>query len=64
MIKKMELKVGEKIVLEVQEVEPWSNLCTGCFFLSEGCRSMSFKLPCTKRLRSDNKDIIYKEVKE
>ena len=40
-----EFKVGEKIVLEVQEVEPWSNLCTGCFFLSEGCRSMSFKLP-------------------
>lgn len=28
-----EFKVGEKIVLEVQEVEPWSNLCTGCFFL-------------------------------
>lgn len=27
-----EFKVGEKIVLEVQEVEPWSNLCIGCFF--------------------------------
>ena len=61
-----EFKVGERIILEVQEVDPSSNLCTGCFFLSEGCRSMSFNLPCTKkkRLRSDNKDIIYREVKE
>ena len=59
-----EFKVGEKIVLEVQEVEPWSNLCIGCFFFSEGCRSMSLKLPCTKGQGSDNTDIIYKEIKE
>lgn len=28
-----EFKVGERIILEVQEVDPSSNLCTGCFFL-------------------------------
>lgn len=65
MIKKMkEFKVGERIIFEVQEVKPWSRLCADWFFDNEGCRSMSFELPCTKNLRSDNKDIIYKEVKE
>ena len=59
-----EYKVGERIILEVQEVEPWAHLCAGCFFYNEGCRSMSFELPCTKNRRSDNKDVIYKEIKE
>lgn len=57
-----EFKVGERIILEVQEVEPWLNPCTDCFFFSEGCQGISLKLPCTKERRSDNKDIIYKEI--
>lgn len=56
-----ELKVGERITLEVVE----SNGCKGCFFniQEEGYPCMS-EYKCGKHNRSDSKDVIFKEVKK
>ena len=53
-----ELKVGERVVLEVVETETVT--CTGCFFDSMNICSVALK--CTNR--SDHKHVIFKEVKE
>lgn len=54
-----ELKVGERITLEVVEKK---GSCEGCFFYSIfNCPAI---LKCTKFARSDRKDVIFKEVKE
>lgn len=58
-----ELKVGERVNLEVTETNKES--CKGCFFDSkmlycDACR----KYPCSNKIRSDNKNVIFKEVKE
>lgn len=54
-----ELKVGEKIILEV--VEATSLSCQGCFFEKEGfaCAPDHFYYN-----RLDGKNVIFKEVKE
>lgn len=53
-----ELKVGEKITLEVVE----SNECEECFFYTNNtCHS---RIKCIDVERSDNKDVVFKEVKE
>lgn len=64
-----ELKVGEKIVLEITETETMT--CKGCFFESKGCFFESKgacevwrKYPCARNNRSDQKNVIFKEVKE
>lgn len=58
-IKMKELKVGERITLEVVEKK---GSCEGCFFYSSSnCPAI---LKCTKFARSDRKDVIFKEVKK
>lgn len=57
-----EFKIGEKINLEVQEVENIS--CPSCFFWNKeiGC---TWSIPeCISTLRSDGKNVIFKQVKE
>lgn len=60
-----ELKVGEKIVLEVKEntFEDPKHPCKGCFFFDAPLRGACFSM-CDGRLHSDGKDVIFKEVKE
>ncbi len=53
-----ELKVGERVVLEVVETETVT--CAGCFFDSKNICSVGLK--CANR--SDGKTVIFKEVKE
>lgn len=55
-----ELKVGERITLEVVEQD---GTCDGCFFERGGC-IVGEQLACCRTEHSDNKDIIFKEVKE
>lgn len=52
-----ELKVGERIILEV--VEATSISCQGCFFAKEGYACPDY---CYTRL--NGKNVIFKEVKE
>ena len=54
-----ELKVGERIILEVVEVECIS--CQDCFFAKEGEACHEY---CSASDRSDGKNIIFKEVKQ
>lgn len=51
-----ELKVGERIILEVVEATSFS--CQGCFFAKEGYACPDY---CYNRL--DGKNVIFKEVK-
>lgn len=53
-----ELKVGEKIILEVVEVKCIS--CQDCFFAKEGEACHEY---CSASDRSDGKNVIFKEVK-
>ncbi len=53
-----ELKVGERVVLEVVETE--TPTCIGCLFDSKNICSVGLK--CANR--SDGKTVIFKEVKE
>ena len=51
-----ELKVGERITLEVVE----SSLCTGCYFENWGTCPNG----CSPYERSDDKSVIYKLIEE
>lgn len=53
-----EIKVGERITLEVVEKK---GSCEGCFFYNSS--SCSIMPKCTKFARSDKKYVIFKEVK-
>lgn len=57
----MEHAIGTRITLEVVEGE----FCKGCFFDSaeEGCLR-PFDAYCSNIVRTDHKNIIYKEIKE
>jgi hypothetical protein len=57
-----EIKVGERIVLEITETETMT--CKGCFFESEGACEVWRKYSCARNNRSDEKNVIFKEVKE
>lgn len=57
-----EIKVGERIVLEITETETMT--CKGCFFESKGTCEVWRKYPCARNNRSDEKNVIFKEVKE
>lgn len=58
-----ELKVGERIIITLEAVE--RNNCEGCFFdIQEGGYTCMCKHRCCKFNRSDDKNIIFKEVKE
>lgn len=58
-----ELKVGERVNLEVTETDKES--CKECFFDSKMfyCEAWR-KYPCCNKIRSDHKSVIFKEVKE
>ena len=57
-----ELKVGERVVLEITETE--EETCYGCFFFGNSACEVWRKYPCSPSLRKDNKNVIFKEVKE
>lgn len=57
-----ELKVGEKVVLDIVETE--ITTCNGCFFDSKNVCEVGKKYPCAGKYRSDHKNIIFKQVKE
>lgn len=57
-----ELKVGERVVLEITETE--KETCYGCFFFGNSACEVWRKYPCSTSLRKDSKNIIFKEVKE
>ena len=58
-----ELKVGERVTLEVTEADKES--CKGCFFDSKKfCEVWQQYYPCSIKERSDHKNVIFKEVKE
>lgn len=58
-----ELKVGERVTLEVTETDKES--CKGCFFDSKMfyCEAWR-KYPCSIKERSDHKNVIFKEIKK
>lgn len=58
-----EIKVGKRITLEVVETDEDS--CEGCFFNSKifPCEVWQ-EYPCSIKIRSDHKSVIFKEVKE
>ena len=62
-----EYKIGEKIILEVEEVtENIYERCVDCnfntnaAFYEDGC----MEIPCDTFSRSDKKKVIFKDVKE
>lgn len=57
-----EFKVGERVVLKITETE--KETCCGCFFLGNSACEVWRKYPCDLKLRKDNKNVIFKEVKE
>ena len=58
----VELKVGERVVLEITETE--EETCYGCFFFCYCACEVWRKYPCGPKLRKDNKNVIFEEVKE
>lgn len=57
-----EFEIGEKIILEVQEVKDIS--CPSCFFWDKEIGCTNCIVQCFADRRSDGKNIIFKEVKE
>lgn len=57
-----EFKVGERVVLDIVVTETVT--CAGCFFESKGACEVWRKYPCGPKLRKDNKNVIFEEVKE
>ena len=59
-----ELKVEEIVTITLEAVEAIKG-CDGCFFnRNGGCVAISLGMECAPKYRSDNKDVIFKEVKE
>ena len=59
-----ELKVEERVTITLEAVEAIKG-CDGCFFnRNGGCVAISLGMECAPKYRSDNKDVIFKEVKE
>lgn len=58
----VELLVLERVVLEITETE--EETCHGCFFFGNSACEVWRKYPCSSKLRKDNKNVIFKEVKE
>ena len=59
-----QLKVEERATIALEAVEA-IKCCDGCFFnRNGGCVAISLGMECAPKYRSDNKDVIFKEVKE
>ena len=60
----VQLKVEERVTITLEAVEAIKG-CDGCFFnRNGGCVAISLGMECAPKYRSDNKDVIFKEVKE
>lgn len=62
-----EIKVGERVTIEAQEVPQNSSSCKGCCFDLDRFEcdiSTDIFGECKASCRSDGKNIIFKEVKE
>ena len=57
-----EIKVGERVTVTLEAVE--ENGCEGWFFFGKYRCFAPSKFKCSNVVRSDGKDIIFKEVKE
>lgn len=58
-----EFKVGERVTITLEVVEAVKG-CDECFFdRGGGCIAISLGMECVPKYRSDNKDVIFKEVK-
>lgn len=57
-----DLSIGSEIVLKVVEAE--KETCYGCFFFGNSACEVWRKYPCDSKLRKDNKNVIFEEVKE
>ncbi|MCQ2299735.1 MAG: hypothetical protein MJZ81_06395 [Bacteroidales bacterium] len=57
----MEHKIGTRITLEVVESDKG---CMGCFFNDKSPAVCDLFFECRREDRADNKNIIYKEIKE
>lgn len=65
MIKKEELKVGERVTITLEAVEEGRYICAGCIFDdSVNCEEWRKHYPCSDNQRSDGKNIVFKKVKE
>ena len=59
-----QLKVEERVTITLEAVEAIKG-CDGCFFnRNGGCVAIALGMECAPKYRSDNKDVIFKEVKE
>ena len=59
-----QLKVEERVTITLEAVEAIKG-CDGCFFnRNGGYVAISLGMECAPKYRSDNKDVIFKEVKE
>ena len=59
-----QLKVEERVTITLEAVEAIKG-CDVCFFnRNGGCVAISLGMECAPKYRSDNKDVIFKEVKE
>lgn len=61
-----ELKVGERVSVTFEAVELSREIdCDSCYFNRKGdCCARYFDFECRGPLRSDGKNIVFKEVKE
>lgn len=57
-----DLPVGAEVTLKVVETKEAD--CSGCFFFGNSACEVWRKYPCGPKLRKDNKNVIFEEVKE
>ena len=57
-----ELKVGERVTITLEAIE--SDKCEDCYFYDKNGCNVRGKFERIDKYRSDNKSVIYKEVKE
>ena len=61
-----EIKVGERVTITLEVVKrSMQNSCNNCFFNRKGdCYARYFDFDCSMLFRSDENNVIFKEVKE
>lgn len=65
MIKKVELKVIERVTITLEVVEADGDSCKGCFFNHrKSCGEWRQYYSCSTKERLDNKNVIYKRIKK
>lgn len=65
MIKKVELKVIERVTITLEVVEADGDSCKGCFFNHrKSCGEWRQYYSCSTKERLDNKNVIFKRIKK